>query len=351
MEAEAADRNAQLGATYAEIDGLLAATLDVDDYVDLEMLRTQAVHPPFDRPDLEIPVPSPVLVGVPREPHFAPPERPSGLRSLIATDQMHVETVRKAEVLYRQEHDAWEQARDAAVTTNTRLASEHEATIAARRAELDRARAIYETECGRREANARDSNAALDRLIEGLSVGDARAVDEYVGIVLSNSIYPDAFAVEHDDYSFSSEDGELKLVVLVPPPAALATTKAFRYQKNIDEVVSTELSQKAQKDRYSGAVHQVALRTLHEVFEADRSGWIRTISMTVEVEAPDPATGQTARIPLVAVAADRPTVESLDLAEVVPAATLKLLRADVSRDPSGLASIGGAGRSVRSAHG
>jgi len=38
-------------------------------------------------------------------------------------------------------------------------------------------------------------------------------------------------------------------------------------------------------------VHQVALRSFHEVFEADRRGLIRSISLEVGTETIDPATG------------------------------------------------------------
>ena len=59
MEAEVERRNIELSQLYAAIDSLLSATLEVDDYVDLATLRTVAEHPPFDRADLETPVPSP----------------------------------------------------------------------------------------------------------------------------------------------------------------------------------------------------------------------------------------------------------------------------------------------------
>jgi restriction system protein len=58
-EAEAEEKNAQLAATYDAIDHLLDATLEVDDWVDLESLRETATNLPFDRPDLLTPAPAP----------------------------------------------------------------------------------------------------------------------------------------------------------------------------------------------------------------------------------------------------------------------------------------------------
>jgi restriction system protein len=59
--AEVSSLNARLEETFDEIDSLLAATLDVDDFVDLERLRVTAEHPPFARSDLEVPTPPPTL--------------------------------------------------------------------------------------------------------------------------------------------------------------------------------------------------------------------------------------------------------------------------------------------------
>lgn len=53
MEAQAAEMNAVLAEICDDVDSLLEATLGVDDYVDLETLRTPAEHPPFDCADLE----------------------------------------------------------------------------------------------------------------------------------------------------------------------------------------------------------------------------------------------------------------------------------------------------------
>ena len=70
MEAEVEERNLKLAEVYAEIDLLLAATLQVDDYVDLESLRVVAKHPPFGRPDLEAPIPKPNPIPDPPQPVF-----------------------------------------------------------------------------------------------------------------------------------------------------------------------------------------------------------------------------------------------------------------------------------------
>ncbi len=71
-----------------------------------------------------------------------------------------------------------------------------------------------------------------------------------------------------------------------------------------DEIVQPAAS-KAQKDRYADAVWQVAVRTLHEVFEADRAGKIHSIALTVGVDRLAPATGLPETVPLAWSSADR----------------------------------------------
>ena len=148
-------------------------------------------------------------------------------------------------------------------------------------------------------------------------------------------MYPDRFSVRHE-YTFDPGTAELALRCLVPGPTEVPAVKAYKYTKSADEITEAALSQKAAKDRYAGAVHQVALRSLHEVFEADRRGLIRSISLEVGTETIDPATGIETYVPFVAVAAERDTFMSLNLAEVVPDATLAHLGAAVSKNPLGL---------------
>ncbi len=113
----------------------------------------------------------------------------------------------------------------------------------------------------------------------------------------------------------------------------MPTVKEFKYVKAKEEIAATALTAKAVKDRYAGAVQQVALRTLHEVFEADRLAKIHSVSADGRSQRDRGAPGRLEQIPLVRVAADRDTFTSFDLTNVVPAATLTHLGASLSKVP------------------
>jgi restriction system protein len=341
MEAEVERRNSELSEMYAAIDSLLAATLDVDDYVDLTTLHAVAEHPLFDRADLEVPVPSPSPIYDPPQPVFAPPPPPKGLGGLFGKKN-HEKAVAEATSAHEKRVAEWQSRLTQNGLTREAAARQHADKEAERVAALEVEHARYAAECSAREAAAAEHNTALDTLSANLGYGAVDAVEEYISLVFSNSAYPDAFPVEHD-FDFDAATAELRLRVLVPGPDKVPATSAYKYAKSSDEITATSLSQKACKDRYAGAVHQVALRSIHEVFEADRRGLIKTISLEVGTETIDPATGREGYTLFVAAGAERDSFLELDLANVVPVATLSHLGAAVSKNPFNLVAADASG--------
>lgn len=334
MEAEVIERNGKLEQIYGEIDSLLASTLRVDDYVDLSSLRVEVTHPTFDRPDLEAALPQPSQILLPNEPVLALPAPPSGIASLFGKKK-YAEAVENAQRAHEQALEEWRAAcRDLMV--KHQMAKDMHVQAEARRLDALRSeRERYAKECAMRESEAADRNRQLDELVTNLGYGTADAIQEYVSIVLSNSVYPDHFQVTHE-FEFDPLTAELRLRALVPGPSETPTIKSYKYTKATDEITSTPLSQKECRDRYAGAMYQVALRSFHEVFESDRRGLIKTISLEVGTNTIDPATGQQTYMPFVIAAAERESFLAFELSAVVPALTLGRLGAAVSKNPYSL---------------
>ena len=325
MEAEVEERNSALANIYDDIDNLLAATLSVDDYVDLETLRRTTEHPPFDRSDLEVPTPIPAAIPEPNEPMLTLPEQPRGF---FARKKKHAMAIAAAEAAHSVAHAAWKREMEAIRAQRQEEAAKHARTEQDRIAALERERARF-------SAEILEHNKKIDTLITNLGYGTPEAVQEYVSIVVSNSVYPQHFQVDHS-FTFDPATAELTMRVQVPPPNSIPNIKAYKYKKSTDEMTTTLLSQKDLKERYSSAVHQVAIRSFHEIFEADRRGIIRMISLEVGTEDILPATGKGSYIPFVAAAAERDAFIDFDLSAVVPAETLKHLGAAISKNPHGL---------------
>lgn len=330
--AEVDDLNADLRIRYETLDSLLQATLDVDDYVDLETLRAVVDHPVFDRPDLRVPVAAPSPTPDPPLPVKRVPDQ---VKALFGKKKKEAEALGAAEQQYAADYFAW-QAAVAELPAKRAAQQEQHAAAEQRRVEqLAVATEKYEAECAVREKDVAEQNEALDQLIGGLGYGVAEAVQEYVGIVLANSVYPEWLPISHAA-TFEPASAELAIRVLIPGPSSFPSTKHFKYVKSTDEITEVVGTQKDVRERYASIVHNVALRTLHEVFEADRRGIFKSISLELGTQTTNPATGRPAYVPFVAVATERERFEEIDLSGVVPELTLGHLGAALSKNPQAL---------------
>ena len=335
--AEVDEMNTALAETADDLESLLAATLTVDDHVDLDELRVTASHPPFPRSDLEVALPPVEPESAPPEPVFKEPKAPTGIGGILGK-RRHAAAVAQAREAFEARHEKWKVKAVAVPALQLQQIEQREALEQQRLRDLQAARDSYQRECEGRETEASQTNESLNALIAGLEARDHSAIQEYVGIVLSSSVYPEVLSIQHD-YEFDPDTRELELTVLIRPPHGLPAAKVYRYVKTSDEITATGLPKKDLKARYVSVVHQVALRTLHEVFEADRTAQIQTISLKVATDSKDPATGLQTRIVFVGVAAERDSFMAFDLHNVVPSATLEHLGAATSKNPYELVGI------------
>ncbi len=331
--------NADLVSIRAELGSILAGTLEVDDFVDLNALRIFATHLPFEAPaDIAFPIPEIVGPFRPPEPLLVEPPPSKGLAGLIGGKRRHEEALKAARGEHERALGAW---REATAGIEAAFEADKVARVDAenrRLAQFASARAAYDATCVEREAEVSYQNERLDKLIGELAFDVPEAIVEYIGIVLSNSVYPECFPIEHD-FTFDLESRELTLKVVAPSPSTIATVKEYKYVQAKDEITETTVPAKELKDRYASAIAQTAVRSMHEIFESDRAGKIHTIALTIVVGRLDPGTGLDVESPLVAVAADRSTFASFDLANVVPSATLQHLGGLISKSPFDLIAV------------
>ena len=236
--AEVNSMNVDLANAYDEIDGLLAATLEVDDYVDLESLKVTSVeHPPFDPGQLAVPAEPDAGTGLPAA---------AGTCSPAGADRA-VRCVRQEEApggggAGRGDHR--QQCAEVAGALpedvrrlRGRAGPARAGRGAARQGPRRGARPATTSECAQREAEAQQRNEELTKFINDLAFDVRDAIEEYVGIVLSNSVYPDAFPVElrphvRPRHPRADADG------VRPGTGGVPSVKEYRYVKAKDEIVA-----------------------------------------------------------------------------------------------------------------
>jgi restriction system protein len=333
--AEVEELNAELAQKCDAIDGILAATLEIDDYFDLTSLRRAPEVVPFKHSELEQPSPRPPAISDPVEPVYVEPPPP---KALFGKEKKHKAAIAEAQEAHELAQREWQRELKQAQARRIAENQEYEKTEKTRLEKLASAKAAHAKACAQKEQEVAEYNDGIERLIADLGYGSTDAVEAYFSIVFARSIFPDHFPVSHES-TFEPSSAELRVRVSIPPPSDMVTIKNYRYVKKDDEIAVTNLSQKACKDRYASAIDQVALRSIHEVFEADRRGLVKTVSVEVGTQAADPATGIESFIPLAAVAAERENFLQFDLSAVVPRVTMEHLGGVFSKKPYDLIAV------------
>jgi restriction system protein len=312
--AQVEELNADLDAEVAALAGILAATLSVDDYLPFESMKEEPEIPPFQPGALAIREPVPTLES------FIP-QPLSALRKLLPGAKSKYDAqVAEANERFRQamEDDAARELQ--------------------REAALAEARRQYDQEVGKIKARAEAQHGEIDAFRVRFEAGAPDAIVEYFSLVLDASSYPDDFPKTHK-MAFVPESKQLVVEYQFPDVSIIPTDRQHRYVKARDAIEELPRPASQVKALYSRVVAETTVRTLHEVFEADRDARLETIVFNGYVETIDPATGKPISPHLVTVRASREIFLQLDLERVDPIACLKGLNASVSKSPAELVPV------------
>jgi restriction system protein len=305
--------NEQLAAEVQALESLLETTLSVDDYFDFEDLKQQPVIPSFKPGDLATAERSPQMALTPQVPGLA-----KFLLGAKAKHEAAAEAARKAYETEMGAHALREKGRETA---------------------LAHAQAEHEAEAERITSEAAKQNSEVDALRARFEENDPAAIVEYFSLVLDRSSYPEGFPKQHK-MAFVPESKQLVVEYELPTlGASVPTVKQYRYVRARDAIEQTARPAAQVKSLYGSLVAQITIRTLHELFEADREGKLETVVLNAFVNTVDPATGKPVSPHLVTVRTSRDNFVQLDLRNVEPLACLKGLNASVSKSPSELVPV------------
>lgn len=326
--AEVDRMNQMLEAEVATLESLLAQTLAVDDHLDFETLKDSTDLPEFDPGPLGVPAPSPIH----ENPQLELPLRPSLLGRLVpGWKKRHSEQT----VAARARHG---EAVKAAEATHAAALEAHEKSERERNEKLLAARAEHEAAAAQLRIEVDAQHRRIDQFREEFEAGKPEAVCAYFDLVLQRSSYPEGFP-KTTRLAFVPESKQLVVEYELPPFEIVPAVKSYKYIKAKNSVSGSSRPLTQRKQLYASAVAQVTIRTLHELFEADRSRLLDTIVLNGMVSAIDKGTGKEIRPCLVTVRTTRGTFESIDPSRVEPLACLRAINASVSKSPAELAPV------------
>jgi restriction system protein len=306
-------QNEQLEEEIEELNSILKATLSVDDFLDFNKLKkSPPVFSGF----------SPGVMGiVAKEPSLTLPPEPSSIQKLIpGVKRKYEQTVEALKAEYIKN-----------MTAHHQLESKRQQVVA-------NAKTEYEQKAMEATKEVEDHNAEIEQFQKDFAAGDPNAIVNYFTLVLEASSYPDDFPQEAK-LAYVPESKQLVVEYDFPSFDVIPEDASYKYVKAKDEITSTARPATQRKALYASVTAQITIRTIHELFEADRAGHLDTIVFNGYVDSIDKGTGLPARTCLVTIRTTRDVFIKMNLSKVDPLECLKALNASVSKSPSELAPV------------
>ena len=154
---------------------------------------------------------------------------------------------------------------------------------------------------------------------------DSRPIEEHAELVLNASAYPDWIGIDYD-LGFNVDTKTIVIDYRLPLGESMPSIKGVTYVQSRDELKHSHISAGEKNTLYESVLYQLALRTIHELYEADEVSALDAIVFNGWVESVDPATGQRGESCIMSVQARREEFLGLNLAEIEPRACYRALK-------------------------
>ncbi|MCK6531275.1 restriction endonuclease [Myxococcota bacterium] len=334
---EASRRTAEAQELHRSLESLLLHSLDVEDHVDFETLKD--ISPFRDKPPAEPPARDVLPAPVPTA-YFPEQVQPTFWRWLFE----FIYPPARAARLARESGEATAQREELAATHAADLENWRRSVNAAeqedRAAMAQYVTAMEDFRDRQREyvRRQRSANDAVESLKMCYLAREPDAVEQYCDLVLTTSRYPDSFP---KTWSLRLLP-DAKMLVLnyeLPAPEHVPTVQGVKYVQARDELVESHLADAARKKLYDSVIYQVAIRSLHELFEADVVDALDSITFNGFVLGTDPATGREVHPCILSVQAKKAEFTDLNLRAVDPKACFRKLKGVGSAQLHALAAV------------
>ena len=161
----------------------------------------------------------------------------------------------------------------------------------------------------------------------------------YNEMVLARSEHPTEGFQQNFRIAYNPDSSELIVEYDQPEVQAIPKEAEHRYIKTKDAIESKARKPAKIKRLYQDIVASIALRTLHELFEAGQADTLALATFNGMVDTHDPTSGREVRAPIVSVRAPKMDFLGLRLEKVDKLACLRNLGAQVSNRPDELQAV------------
>lgn len=331
-----------------DLDNTLKHTLSVDDAIDWSsLLDKKKFSKSKPKKPKSIPKPSkPKLIKIPAEPEKTNQKYCAKLGLLDKVfSSRRIRKENEAENSYLADYNSWVEAKKKAESDNSHIKLKYSKSLEAREMEnteieLEFANSIklWEMEKANYEQKQQSNNNKIKAKKEEYFNKEEGAVFDYCEMVLSNSFYPDYFPQEWD-IEFQKETQIIIVDYSLPDIESIPTLKNVKYVMSRDELSETHLSTAALNKLYDSLLYKIALRTIHELYEADAADALKSIVFNGWVDSVDKATGQNVNSCIMSLQALKEDFLSINLEKVDPKESFKQLKGVGSSKLHGLSPV------------
>lgn len=234
---------------------------------------------------------------------------------------------RKKEIidLYKVEKEEWRKKKEKIIKSNEFKEKKYqELLVNQEKSYLNEIKA-WEDRKNAQLKNQKDLNNAIDLKKEKYFECEPNAIYDYCEMVLSNSEYYEKFPKDFE-IDYNPNNRILTVDYQLPSLSHIPTLKEVKYIQTRDEFTEKHLTKNQLNKLYDTILYQVTLRSIHELFEADKANALDAVVFNGFVNSIDPATGHEANSCVLSVQANKEEFEHINLANIKPNACFKKLK-------------------------
>jgi restriction system protein len=188
------------------------------------------------------------------------------------------------------------------------------------------------------EQKQQRANGSVDQLQKDYYSKNPDAVIEYCEIVLNNSFYPDSFPRGYE-LEYNQDNGILVVEFTLPAVENIPTLQEVKYIATKQEFSEKHFSESQIAKLYDNTIYQVVLRTIHELFEADKADALTAVNFNGWVNTLDKAIGKRTNTCIVSIQVKKSEFLKIELQHVDPKACFKNLKGVGSSKLSGITAV------------
>ncbi|MGO3569406.1 MAG: restriction endonuclease [Serratia grimesii] len=161
----------------------------------------------------------------------------------------------------------------------------------------------------------------------------------YCEMVLTRSEYPEVGFPQSFRLAYLLENKELVVEYSLPDINIVPCQLEYKYVKTRDAIEAKFRKANETKELYQNIIAAITLRTLHELFEADKASALTSVIFNGVIETVDPTSGHDIVVTLVSTRAYKDDFMQMKLERVEKIACLRSLGAQVSGRPDELQAV------------